>query len=104
MKMSLPILACAVALGSASPVFAHGNVTCNAGPKSKWKPISELTKSIKTQGWTVRKAKVEKDCYEVYGTTPEGDRVEAFFHPVSLKKMMVMRRGQMLYMAPKMKK
>ena len=36
-------------------------------------------------------------CYEVYGTTPEGDRVEAYFHPVTLEKLYVARRGEVLF-------
>jgi hypothetical protein len=33
----------------------------------------------------------------VYGTTPEGDRVEAYFHPVTLEKLYVGRRGEVLF-------
>jgi hypothetical protein len=45
----------------------------------------------------VRKSKVDGGCYEVYGTDPQGNRVEAYFHPVSFEKLLVSRRGQVLF-------
>ncbi len=59
-----------------------------------------LTTELTKQGWQVRKAKVDGGCYEVYGTTPEGDRVEAYFDPVSFVKLYVERRGEVLYKKP----
>jgi hypothetical protein len=49
------------------------------------------------QGWQVRKSKVDGGCYEVYGTDEKGNRVEAYFHPVTLEKLLVSRRGQVLF-------
>lgn len=94
------ILTAAVALGVAAPVLAHGNVHCNSGPQTGWKPIDTLKTNIVAKGWKIKKAKVERDCYEVYGTTPEGVNVEAFFHPVTLDRVLVLRRGKVLYAAP----
>jgi hypothetical protein len=45
----------------------------------------------------VRKSKVDGGCYEVYGTDPQGRRVEAYFHPVSFEKLLVSRRGEVLF-------
>ena len=56
-----------------------------------------LTEKLVKEGWTVRKAKVDGGCYEVYGATPEGVRVEAYFHPVTLEKLYVAKRGQVLF-------
>lgn len=86
----------AVALASA-PASATGVITCKAGPASGWKSQKALTDKLTKEGWTVRKSKVDGGCYEVYGTTPEGDRVEAYFHPVSLEKLYVGRRGEVLF-------
>ena len=47
----------------------------------------------------MRKSKVDGGCYEVYGTDPKGNRVEAYFHPVSFKKLLVSRRGEVLFRA-----
>ena len=71
-------LAAATAIAFASvPASATGVITCKAGPVSGWKSQQALTDKLTKEGWTVRKAKVDGGCYEVYGTTPEGDRVEA---------------------------
>jgi hypothetical protein len=99
--MTLRILTIAAALSigvAASPAAATGKMTCDA-PQAQWKEISALEASLKKQGWEVRKSKVDGGCYEVYGTDPEGNRVEAYFHPVSFKKLLVSRRGEVLFRA-----
>jgi hypothetical protein len=100
MKLIFALLALASTLGLSAAASAHGKVECHSGPKSGWKTVEQLKAQITAQGWKIRKANPERDCFEVYGTSPEGDRVEAFFHPVTLQKVMVMRRGQILYQAP----
>jgi hypothetical protein len=89
-------LAAAAALAVASPALATGKYTCNT-PKASWKTTEALTQHLVKQGWQVRKAKVDGGCYEVYGTTPEGDRVEAYFDPASFEKLYVARRGEVLF-------
>lgn len=93
--VSTLILLSAAAL--ASPAFATGAIKCQAGPQSGWKSQDTLKAKLTKEGWQVRKSKVDGGCYEVYGTTPEGDRVEAYFHPVTLEKLYVARRGQVLF-------
>ena len=93
------VVAAAAALPSA-PASATGAIKCNAGPQTGWKTQEVLQAKLVKEGWTVRKSKVDGGCYEVYGTTPEGDRVEAYFHPVSLEKLYVARRGQVLFRKP----
>ena len=94
----LPIAAALALATAASPVAATGKMTCDA-PQKQWKSMATLQKQLTRQGWQVRKAKVDGGCYEVYGTDPQGNRVEAYFHPVSFKKLLVSRRGQILYRA-----
>ena len=94
----LPIAAALAFAAGASPAAATGKMTCDA-PQAQWKAISALEKSLKKQGWQVRKSKVDGGCYEVYGTDPKGNRVEAYFHPVSFKKLLVSRRGEVLFRA-----
>jgi len=94
------ILALSAAVVLPSQALAHGKVNCGGGPKEGWKPVEELKTKITAEGWKVRKAKPHRDCYEVYGVTPEGDKVEAFFHPVTLERVLVLRRGEVLYKAP----
>ncbi len=94
----LPRLAlAAAALAIGSPALATGKMTCNSGPQSKWKSQKALQASLKKQGWQVRKSKVDGGCYEVYGTDPKGNRVEAYFHPVTFEKLLVSRRGEVLF-------
>lgn len=93
-------LIAAAALALATPAVADGDVRCNAGPQQGWKPMAALKKQAWLEGWTVVKAQVEGDCYEVYAHTENGQAVEAFFHPVTLKKLLVLRRGKEVYRAP----
>ena len=99
--MTLRILTIAAALSigvAAAPAAATGKMTCDA-PQAQWKSLANLEASLKKQGWEVRKSKVDGGCYEVYGTDPEGNRVEAYFHPVTFKKLLVSRRGEVLFRA-----
>ena len=93
-------LLAATALGFASPALADGDVVCNSGPAEKWQEVSKLKKQAWLEGWTLLKTQVEGDCYEVYARTESGQAIEAFFHPVTLKKLVVFRRGQEIYRAP----
>ena len=97
MKYAISIITAALALGAASPAQATGKMTCNAGPQKSWKSQAALKASLLKQGWQVRKSKVDGGCYEVYGTDPKGNRVEAYFHPVTFEKLLVSRRGQVLF-------
>lgn len=82
---------------AASPALAHGDFKCDSGDQSTWKSGDSLKALLIKDGWTVRKLNPENGCYEVYGTTPEGQRVEAFFHPQTLEKLLVMQRGTVLF-------
>lgn len=85
-------------LVAAQPAAATGKMTCDA-PQKSWKSMDALQQRLTRQGWQVRKAKVDGGCYEVYGTDPQGRRVEAYFHPVSFKLLLSSRRGEVLYRA-----
>ena len=91
------LILAASALAVAPPALATGKMTCNAGPQSGWKSQDALKASLAKQGWQVRKSKVDGGCYEVYGTDPKGNRVEAYFHPVTFEKLLVSRRGEVLF-------
>lgn len=77
--------------------LADGNVACRSGPQASWKPIEKLKKKVWLEEWELVKLQVEGDCYEVYARTKEGQVVEAFFHPVTLEKLIVFRRGSEIY-------
>lgn len=81
----------------AQPAAATGLYQCDASDRSNWKSKMDLEKKMIADGWKVRRIKEDGNCYEAYGSTPEGERVEAYFHPVTLEKMLVARRGQILF-------
>ncbi len=89
----------AFVLGQAliSPAVATGLMTCDAGDASGWKTMDQLEAKMKDDGWTVRRIKEDGGCYEAYGTSPEGKRVEAYFHPVTLEMLLMAQRGQVLF-------
>lgn len=71
----------------ASSAWAHGNVKCTTAPKSQWKPHTELEAKLVKEGWVIRRMEVADSCYEVYAKDPKGKRVEAFFNPVTFKRV-----------------
>ena len=79
--LSLAATTFAFAAGSAS---ATGLATCDSGPKEGWQPQAKLEKQLTEQKWQVRRIKVDGGCYEVYAVNEKGERVEAYFHPVTL--------------------
>ena len=97
----LPLLAaaCGLAALAAAPAAATGRMTCNAGPESGWRSQDQLVEALTRQGWQVRRTKIDGGCYEVYGTMPNGDRVEAYFHPVTFRQLLVTRRGEEIFRA-----
>ena len=94
--VALALAGCAVL---AIPARADGDVVCSSGPQSGWQPLSELRKKAWQEGWTVQEARVMGDCYEVYARTESGQAIEAFFHPVTLQKLVVFRRGREIFRA-----
>jgi hypothetical protein len=94
----LPHLILAASLiAIAAPASATGKMTCDAGPQSGWKSQEQLRAALTKQGWQVRKSKVDGGCFEVYGRDPQGNNVEAYFHPVTFQKLLVSQRGKVLY-------
>lgn len=93
------LVAALAGIGLAAPARADGDVKCNAGPKDGWQKMAKLKKQVWLEDWKLLKIQIEGDCYEVYAHTKEGMSIEAFFHPVTLKKLVVFRRGQEIYRA-----
>ena len=97
MKKTLIVLLSIPLMALFAQANATGRMTCESGDRSTWKSPAELEAKMKSEGWTVRRIKEDGGCYEAYGTTPEGQRVEAYFHPVTLEKLLVARRGEILF-------
>lgn len=86
------ILAAAVMVASASPARATGLATCDSGSPDTWQSQEKLTAMLKEKGWEIRKIKVDGGCYEVYALDDKGERIEAYFHPVTLERVPI--KGQ----------
>ena len=85
-------------VGLSTPALATGIMTCDSGDRATWKSKAELETKMKADGWReIRRIKEDGGCWEAYGTTAEGDRVEAYFHPVTLETLLIARRGQILF-------
>ena len=76
----------------ALPTFATGLATCDSGPTNGWQPVETLEKQLKEKGWTIRRIKEDGGCYEVYAIDEKGQRVEAYFHPVTLASVPTRQR------------
>lgn len=84
-----------------SAANATGRLTCEEVERSKWLTEDALTKKLTAEGWKIRFMKEDGGCWEVYGTTPDGQRVEAYFHPSTGEKLLVGQRGKILFRAEK---
>ena len=76
-------LTLACTFGALSSAHATGLATCDSGPTEGWQPQAALEKKLIAEKWQVRRIKVDGGCYEVYGINEKGERVEAYFHPVT---------------------
>lgn len=100
--MKILLAATVLSLSLSLPLIsgATGRMSCDSGDQSTWKTQEELKESVIQLGWKVRKVKIDGGCYELYGTTPEGQRVEAYFDPVTLEKLLVAQRGKIIFKKP----
>ncbi len=80
---ALALVTCSIALAAQ----ATGLATCESGDKAKWQPVAKLEGQLKEKGWTVRRVKEDGGCYEVYALNEKGERVEAYFHPLTLEPL-----------------
>jgi hypothetical protein len=80
LRLSLTLCLCLASLSG----HATGLATCDSGERSKWIPADKLESQLKAKGWSVRRIKEDGGCYEVYALTDKGERVEAYFHPLTL--------------------
>lgn len=90
-----------LAIIAVAPANAHATGLHDCGPtdRSAWLSEAALTEKLENEGWAVRRMKVDGGCWEVYGTTPEGQRVEGYFHPVTGAVELIAQRGRVLFRA-----
>lgn len=89
--MSFRTVAVAAVLSAAAiPIqfaSATGLAACDSGDPQTWQSKERLTEKLKARGWEIRNIKVDGGCYEVYAIDDKKERVEAYFHPVTLEQV-----------------
>lgn len=75
-NLGLLLVACMCIL-SATSVFAAAD--CKAYPKEEWASEETLKEALESEGYTIKKFKVDGNCYEIYGRNKEGKKVEIYF-------------------------
>lgn len=88
-----------VAVMFGTSASATGLYDCEETDQSEWLSSEALTEKLESEGWAVRRMKVDGGCWEVYGTDPEGRRVEGYFHPVTGDVKLIAQRGTILFRA-----
>jgi len=84
---SAAVASAALAVALMPAAGATGLATCDSGSPDGWQSKETLTEALKEKGWQVRNVKVDGGCYEVYAIDDAGERVEAYFHPVTLERV-----------------
>lgn len=84
-------------LAAPQAAFATGMYQCETVAQSDWLTQAELTTKLEDDGWQVRRMKPDGGCWEVYGQTPDGLRVEGYFHPATGEKLLVNQRGKIIF-------
>ncbi|GJH07856.1 PepSY domain-containing protein [Caballeronia novacaledonica] len=78
----LKILALSLALGFSGVAFAKAD--CTAHPKNEWMKESDAKAQLESQGYKIRKFKVDGNCYEIYGHDKNGKKVEIYYDTKTL--------------------
>jgi hypothetical protein len=73
-----------VLLGAFSTA-SFASAKCAAHPKNEWMSQADAKAKIEAQGYTIKKFKVDGNCYEIYGTTKEGKKAEIYYDTKTLE-------------------
>ncbi|MEO9529279.1 PepSY domain-containing protein [Roseibium sp.] len=79
------------------PAYATGVYQCEPTEKAAWLSEVQVSEKLTADGWQIRRMKEDGGCWEVYGTAPDGLRVEVYVHPVSGEVLLINQRGTILY-------
>jgi hypothetical protein len=58
---------------------AFASADCPIYPKEEWASEDTLKKALTDEGYTIKKFKVDGNCYEIYGRNKAGKKVEIYF-------------------------
>ncbi|KHK57567.1 signal peptide protein [Ralstonia sp. A12] len=79
----LKITLAALAIACSTSAFAGAK--CAKHPKNEWMPEAEAQAKIKAEGYTIKKFKVDGNCYEIYGTDKDGKKIEIYYDTKTLE-------------------
>jgi hypothetical protein len=86
-----------ITVATTSTAHATGLYKCEPVDKAKWLSEGQLKAQLSKIGWKVNRMKPDGGCWEVYGTTPNGLRVEGYFHPATGEQLMLNQRGKIIF-------
>ena len=78
----IPLAAALLAVSLSTAAFAKAD--CKAYPKAEWMKEADAKARIEAQGYTIKKFKVDGNCYEIYGRNKEGKKVEIYYDTKTL--------------------
>lgn len=80
-KLSLLIM---IVMGTLASNVAFASADCKSYPKEEWASEDTLKEALEAEGYTIKKFKIDGNCYEIYGRSKEGKKVEIYFDMKSL--------------------
>ena len=72
-------IAAAFSTAVALPGAVWAKADCKAHPKPEWMSEADAKAKIEGQGYTIDKFKISGNCYEIYGRSKDGKKVEIYF-------------------------
>jgi hypothetical protein len=61
------------------PINVWASADCPAYPEEEWADENTLKEALDAEGYTIKKFKIDGNCYEMYGRNNEGKKVEIYF-------------------------
>jgi hypothetical protein len=77
MKKPIRLAIALVSTVLTSNVYASAD--CPVYPKEEWASEDTLKEALEAEGYTIKKFKIDGNCYEMYGRNKEGKKVEIYF-------------------------
>lgn len=66
------------------PLQVFAGADCAVHPKSEWASEDTLKQALAEEGYSIKKFKVDGNCYEIYGRNKQGKKVEIYFDTKTL--------------------
>lgn len=77
--MKKTVFSIMLALGLLASNVAFAAADCKAYPKEEWASEDTLKEAMEAEGYTIKKFKIDGNCYEIYGRSKAGKKVEIYF-------------------------